>query len=141
VLITWTSNIQGWKSHSAFEYSNQMQTVEIYTPIRDEAGKFVGLNHETILYDAGGPRRAGAHRAQPAQDPRFTDADETPLVFIECIPTIFSVKGINAPVKPGEVIEYEVPDMYGRPWDAIWSKYFEQGMKRPETDESMFEFK
>jgi hypothetical protein len=31
-------------------------------------------------------------------------------------------------VSPGETIEYEVPDMYGRPWDAIWRKYFEQGM-------------
>ena len=51
VLITWTSNIQGWKSHSEFEFSNKMQSVEIYTPIR-ENGKFVGLNHEAILYDA-----------------------------------------------------------------------------------------
>ncbi len=50
VLITWTSNIQGWKSHSEFEFSSKMQSIEIYTPIR-EAGKFIGLNHETILYD------------------------------------------------------------------------------------------
>ena len=35
VLITWTSNIQGWKSHSEFEFSNKMQSVEIYTPIRE----------------------------------------------------------------------------------------------------------
>ena len=29
--------------------------------------------------------------------------------------------------------------MYGRPWDAIWQKYFEQGMSRPE-DEGLFNF-
>ena len=50
-LITWTSNIQGWKVHGAFEYSNKMQTIEIYTPNRDAAGKFLGLNHEAIFYD------------------------------------------------------------------------------------------
>src|SRR5690606_27366531 len=50
-LITWTSNIQGWKAHSAFEFSNQMQTIEIYTPNYDEDGNFTGLNHESIFYD------------------------------------------------------------------------------------------
>ena len=35
-LITWTSNIQGWTVHGAFEYSNKMQTIEIYTPNRDK---------------------------------------------------------------------------------------------------------
>ena len=50
-LITWTSNIQGWKVHGAFEYSNKLQTIEIYTPNRDAAGKFLGLNHEAIFYD------------------------------------------------------------------------------------------
>jgi hypothetical protein len=37
------------------------------------------------------------------------------------------------------VIEYEVPDMYGRPWAAIWEKYFEQGMSRPD-EEDLFNF-
>ena len=50
-LITWTSNIQGWKTHAAFEHSNKMQTIEIYAPNRDAAGKFLGLNHEAIFYD------------------------------------------------------------------------------------------
>ncbi len=35
-LITWTSNIQAWKTHAAFEHSNLMQTIEIYTPLRDD---------------------------------------------------------------------------------------------------------
>ena len=41
-LITWTSNIQGWMVHGAFEFSSKMQTIEIYTPNRDANGKFSG---------------------------------------------------------------------------------------------------
>jgi hypothetical protein len=51
VLVTWTSNIQGWTVHSAFEFSNAMQTIEIYSPNRDADGNFLGLNHEAIFYD------------------------------------------------------------------------------------------
>ena len=32
-LVTWTSNVQGWINHGGAEFSNKMQTVEIYTPI------------------------------------------------------------------------------------------------------------
>ena len=140
VLVTWTSNVQGWKSHSAFEWSNQMQSVEIYTPVRDAAGKFVGLNHESVLYD----REALAEPVRIVRTLKkihgFRDADAAPIPHIECNPTIFSVKGINRPVTPNEVIEYEVPDRFGRPWDAIWRKYFEQGMKGPEPAEDLFKF-
>jgi hypothetical protein len=142
VLITWTSNVQAWKSHSSFEWSGQMQTVEVYTPIRDKAGAFVGLNHESIFYDSEAlaePIRIvrNLHKIN-----KFTDANETPYAFIECVQTIFSLKGHNSPVSPGDVIEYEVPDMYGRPWDAIWQKYFEQGMSRPDDEqEGLFDFR
>ena len=50
-LITWTSNIQGWKVHGNPEFSGKLQTIEIYTPNRDSAGKFIGLNHEGVFYD------------------------------------------------------------------------------------------
>jgi hypothetical protein len=33
------------------------------------------------------------------------------------------------------VIEYAVPDMYGRPWAAIWQRYHEHGMQQPENDD------
>jgi hypothetical protein len=140
VLITWTSNVQAWKSHSSFEWSGQLQSVEIYTPIRGEGGKFVGLNHESIIYDSEAlvePIRIvrNLHKINS-----YTDANEVPYVFIECVPTIYSVEGHNAPVTPGAVIELEVPDMYGRPWDQIWQKYFEQGMTRPSEEESLFDF-
>ena len=50
-LITWTSNIQGWMVHGKFEFSSKMQTIEIYTPVRDNAGAVKALNHETVFYD------------------------------------------------------------------------------------------
>jgi hypothetical protein len=49
------------------------------------------------------------------------------------------VKGRATPIPPGSVIEYKVPDMYGRPWAAIWEEYYEQGMQRP-RDEDIFSF-
>ena len=139
VLITWTSNVQAWKSHSSFEWSGQLQSIEIYTPIR-EGDKFIGLNHESIIYDSEAlvePIRIvrNLHKINS-----FTDPDETPYPFIECVPTIYSIEGHNSPVSPGQTIELEIPDMYGRPWDAIWQKYFEQGMTRPDPQENLFNF-
>ena len=139
VLITWTSNIQGWKSHSQFEHSNQLQSIEIYTPIR-ENGEFVGLNHETILYDAEALAEPVRIVRNLHKNYEFDDPEQTPYTFIECVQTIFSVDGVNTPLTPGAVLEYEMPDMYGRPWDTIWQEYFEQGMSRPDGDEDMFSF-
>lgn len=34
--------------------------------------------------------------------------------------TIHAIKGHSTPVSPGAVIEYEVPDMFGRPWVQVW---------------------
>ncbi len=137
VLITWTSNIQGWKAHAAFEHSNKMQSIEIYTPLRDADGNFTGLNHETILYDEEA-------LVEPVRIVRNLNRlgdyqDQTPYVFIECVQTIFPVEGRAAPLSPGATFEYTVPDMYGRPWARIWEQYHEQGMERPEEDD-MFSF-
>ena len=140
-LITWTSNIQGWKAHSAPEFSSKLQTIEIYTPNRDADGKFLGLNHETILYDEESLVEPVRIVRNLSKINDHTDADETPYVFIECLQTIYNLDGINTPMSPGTVIEYELPDMYGRPWDAIWRQYFEQGMTGPEDNsEDLFNF-
>jgi hypothetical protein len=137
-LITWTSNIQGWMVHGAFEYSNKMQTIEIYTPNRDASGKFLGLNHEAVFYDPEAlvePVRIIRNYVKIGD---FDTGD--PYVFIDCVQTIFPIDGKASPVTPGTVIQYEVPDIYGRPWAHIWEKYFEQGMEKPE-DEDIFSFK
>jgi hypothetical protein len=137
VLVTWTSNVQGWTSHGLYEFSSKLQTIEIYTPNRDSAGTFMGLNHETVFYDPEAfvepVRIVRSFRKQ-------SDFDEgDPYVFPECLQTIYPIEGRATPVAPPSVIEFEVPDMYGRPWAQIWEKYFEPGMQKREA-EDIFSF-
>jgi hypothetical protein len=138
-LITWTSNIQAWATHSAFENSDKMQSIEIYTPLRDAKGAFIGLNHEAILYDPEAlvdPIRIILRLMKVAE---IGDSSVNPIVFAQCVQTIYPVEGSATPEAPGRVINFEVPDMYGRPWAQIWEKYWEPGMTRPAGAE-LFDF-
>ena len=107
--------------------------------MRDARGQFTGLSHEAILYDP--EALVEPIRILQRMDKRadFADAEVNPIVFTECIQTIYPVKGTATPLTPGRVIEFEVPDMYGRPWAQMWEKYWEQGMKRPDEEE-LFDF-
>ena len=136
-LITWTSNVIGWKVHAAFEFSNSMQTIEIYSPNHDADGNFVGLNHEAIFYDP-------LALVEPVRIVRnfeklgdLTEGD--PYIYIECVQTLFPQDGRSTPKSPGDVFEFQMPDMYGRPWGQLWEQYFEQGMEQP-VDEDIFSF-
>ena len=62
-----------------------------------------------------------------------------PFTFIECVPTIYPISGRATPASPGAVIEYKVPDMFGRPWAKIWEEFYESGMARPKN-EDIFKF-
>jgi hypothetical protein len=138
-LITWTSNVQEWTSHTAFEHSGKMQSIEIYAPLRDATGRFTGISHEAIFYDPEAlvePIRI-VERMDKRAD--FIDAQVNPIVFTECIQTIYPVKGTATPLAPGRVIEHEVPDMYGRPWAQIWEQYWEQDMEKPD-EVDLFDF-
>ena len=136
-LITWTSNIQGWAVHAAFEFSNSLQTIEIYTPLYGDDGEYLGLNHEAIFYDP----EALVEPVRIVRDLPYqgTFRESVPYVFVECVQTIFPVEGLATPVQPGDVIEYQIPDMYDRPWAKHWEDYFEQDMQRPE-EEDIFSF-
>lgn len=136
-LITWTSNIQGWFTHSSWEYSSKLQTVEIFTPRLDGQRQLVGLEHETVFYDPEG-------LVQPVRSVRFLPRlgslnDVPPNNLTHCNQTIFSVNGRPTPAAPGTVIQYRVEDLYGRPWAAVWEEYFEQKMQRPKR-EDIFDF-
>jgi hypothetical protein len=136
-LITWTSNIQGWMVHAAYEHSNKLQTIEIYTPNRDDNGNFLGLNHEAIFYDPEALVEPVRIIRNYSKTSGFEEGD--PYVFIECVQTIFPINGKATPVSPDTVIEYQVPDMYGRPWAQMWERYNEQGMEKPDA-EDIFSF-
>ena len=99
--------------------------IEIYTPNRDENGEFLGLNHEAISYNPEALVEPARIIRNIVRQSGFDEGD--PQTFIECLQTIYPIEGKSTPVSPGNVIEYEVPDMYGRPW--------EEGMEQPEDDD------
>jgi hypothetical protein len=131
-LVTWTANIQGWTlTHSMFEFSNEMETVETFRPAYDANGRFVGLDHEAVFYDPEAfvaPVRATyrfVRRATP-DDParRYT--------YIECLSNIQNTNG-----RPKQLTNADprYVDYYGRPWARNWEKYFEVGWEKPEVDD------
>jgi hypothetical protein len=61
-------------------------------------------------------------------------------VYTQCLQTIYPIKGVATPVTPPNRIQYDVLDMYARPWAQIWEKYWEQGMQKPEQQD-IFDFK
>ena len=137
-LITWTSNIQAWISHGAFEFSNKLQSIEIYTPRRNESGTLTGLKQEIVLYDE--ESLVDPVRIVHYLDRRADLNEGDPFQFIECFATIYPVDGQATPVTPGQTFELTQPDIYDRPWAEIWERYHEQGMERPqEADIFSFE--
>ena len=128
-LITWTSNIQGWVSHASFEYSNKMQSIEIYTPLKDDKGAMTGFRKETILYDEDA-------LVDPVRIVHYWDkvgelGEGEPMQYVHCFQTIFPVNGTATQKLPGDTFEFSPPDIYGRPWAKIWEKYHEKGMEHP----------
>ena len=136
-LITWTSNIQAWINHGGSEYSYKLQTIEIYTPRTDAAGRLIGMRHEAILYDED--VYVDPVRIVQVWDRKGRLNEGDPFVMIECVPHMFPVKGVATPKSPGDAFEYELPDIYGRPWAQIWEEYHEAGMDRP-AGEDLFSF-
>ena len=130
-LVTHTANIQGWTlTHSMFEFSNKMETVETFKPALDADGKFVGLDHEAIFYDPDAfvaPVRATyrfARRATPDDPTRRYS-------YVECVSNIQNTNG-----RPSQLTNADprFVDYYGRPWAKNWEKYFEAGWEKPEGD-------
>ena len=136
-LITWTSNVQGWINHGGFEFSNSLQSVEIYTPRVDAAGKQIGIKHEVVLYDE--EALVDPVRIVQLWDKLGDLNDNDPFVYMECVPHMFPIDGVATPVTPGASFEYTYLDMYGRPWAQVWERYHEEGMERPEA-EDIFSF-
>ncbi|MGD8808196.1 MAG: hypothetical protein PVG24_01255 [Gammaproteobacteria bacterium] len=139
-LITWTSNIQGWFTHGMWEHSSQLQLIEIWSERLDSSGEFLGLEHETIFYDP-------EVFVEPVRDIRLfpfsgSYSEMAPYNVSQCIQTIFlGEDGRNTQVAPGTTIPFEVRDLYDRPWAQIWEEYFEDGMSRPEEDDSLGGFR
>jgi hypothetical protein len=119
--------------HGNPEFSDKLQTIEIYTPNRDTTGKLIGLNHEGIFYD---PEALVEPIRMTRMLERISGFEQgNPYEFIECIQTIFPINGVATPVVAGRVIEHKVPQMFSRPWAKIWEENHEKGMQRPPEKE------
>lgn len=127
-LITHTANIQGWTlTHSMFEHSDKMETVETWKPALDANGNFVGLDHEAIFYDPDAfivPVRATYRFARRAT----MDDPNRRYTVIECVSNIFNTDG-----RPKQLTNADprFVDYYGRPWAKNWEKYFEKDWDKP----------
>jgi hypothetical protein len=133
-LITWTSNIQGWISHGGFEFSSRLQSIEIYTPRKDDGGNLIGIKTEVVLYDP----EAFVQPLRIVQNLDRLSGPIEPFPIMECIPQSFPVQGHTTPMSPGQTFEYTVPDIFGRPWAQIWERYHEKGMERPQEQHGRF---
>jgi hypothetical protein len=128
-LITRTANVQAWTQHTTWEFSYELETIEIFTPVHDAAGKLLGIDWETVIYDPEAleqPVRILWHRNYQQQ---WSAAGR--LGWAECTRALYPIDGFATQVAPGQVIPFEVPDMFGRPWAHIWETHFEQSMQRP----------
>lgn len=127
-LVTWTANVQAWTlSHSMFEYSGKLETVETFKPVNDASGKFIGLDHETVFYDPEAfvlPLRATYRYVRRATPDNPTQR----YTYIECLSNLRNVNG-----RPQQLTKSDPRyiDYYGRPWAQDWEKYFEIGWEKP----------
>jgi hypothetical protein len=136
-LITWTANAIPWITHGVFEFSGRIQSIEIFSPRTAPDGSLAGIEHEAVFYD---PEAFVQPLRLTQVHIRTGNLHEVaPFIYSRCIQTIFPIDGRPQPRTPGTTIEYTVPDMYGRPWAAIWEKHLETGMARPEQAD-LFDF-
>jgi len=130
-LVAWTANVQGWSlSHSMFEFSNSMETIDVFTPIYSSSGAFTGLSLETTFYD---PEAfvAPLHNVMRFNRASGLDSPTRRYTYIECLSNIRNVNG--RPVQQTSSDPRYI-DYYGRPWAQNWEKYFEVGWEKPDDD-------
>jgi hypothetical protein len=128
-LVTWTANVQAWTlSHSMFEYSGKIETVETYKPVYEANGKFIGLDHEAVFYD---PEAFVQPLHATYRFVRIATSDDANrrFTYIECLSNLRNTNG-----RPTQLTNADPRyiDYYGRPWAQNWEKYFEAGWDKPQ---------
>jgi hypothetical protein len=127
-LVAWTANVQGWTlSHSMFEFSSQMETIEVFTPSAD--GKTITV--DTTFYDPEAFTRP-LHTMTPWQLRTGLGDPDWRFNFVECRVQSTIVNGPDG--RPTELIPGEPGfiDYFGRPWAQNWEEHFEKGWVKPE---------
>lgn len=132
-LVVWTSNVQSWTlTHAMFEYSDKIEAVETYKPVRNASGDFVGLDWETIFYDPVAFVRP--LRVAYRYDRVGTLADPVRRrTHIECLSNIKNVEGRPSQLSADDP---RYVDYYGRPWAKNWETWFEKGWEKPPSGDA-----
>ena len=127
-LVAWTANVQGWTlTHSMFEYSSGLETIEVFTPSAD--GKVITV--DTTFYDSEAFVRP-LHTVTPWQFRSGLGDPDWRFNFVECRVQSTIVNGPDG--RPTELIPGEPGfiDYFGRPWAQNWEEHFEKGWEKPE---------
>jgi hypothetical protein len=128
-LVAWTANVQGWTlSHSMFEFSNKMETIEVFRPSAD--GKTITV--ETTFYDPEAFARP-LHMVTPWEKTRSLDDPEQRFSYVECRVQSTIVNGADGRPTQMTPVDEGYIDYFGRPWAQNWESKFEQGWKKPEN--------
>jgi hypothetical protein len=127
-LVAWTANVQGWTlSHSMFEFSNDMETIEVFTPSAD--GKTITV--DTTFYD---PEAflLPLHTVTPWELRSPLSDPDWRFNFVVCRVQSTIVNGPDG--RPTELIPGEPGfiDYFGRPWAQNWEEHFETGWTIPD---------
>ena len=126
-LVAHTANVQGWTlSHSMFEYSGKMETVEVFRPAAD--GKTITV--ETTFYDPEAFTRP-LHTATVWERYTGLDDPEARHTIVQCRVQSTIVNGADGRPTQLTFLDDGYVDYFGRPWAQNWEKHFEQGWKKP----------
>jgi hypothetical protein len=128
-LVAWTANVQPWTlSHSMFEFSGALETIDIFTPRVDAAGNFIGLTNDTTFYDPEAFVQP-LHNVQHFNRVARMDDPNRRYTYIECLSNLRNTNG-----RPTQLTSADPRyiDYYGRPWAQNWEKYFEAGWEKPD---------
>jgi hypothetical protein len=125
-LVAWTANVQGWTlSHSMFEYSNQLQIIEVFRPSAD--GKTISV--EATFYDPEAFTRP-LHTVTPWEFVNGLDDAEARFSVVECRVQSTIVNGPDGRPTQLTFVDDGYVDYFGRPWAQNWEKHFEQGWEQ-----------
>jgi hypothetical protein len=128
-LVAWTANVQGWTlSHSMFEFSNEMETVEVFRPSAD--GKTIEV--EATFYDPEAFVRPLQTITPWERIANLDDANRR-FSFVECRVQSTIVNGSDGRPTQLTFIDEGYVDYFGRPWAQNWEKHFEAGWEKPEN--------
>ena len=126
-LVAWTANVQAWGlQHSLFEFSNEMEVIEVFRPNPDGGRPIV----ETTFYDPEAFLQP-LNLVTPWVLDVAIDDPEKRFVVKQCRTQSTIVNGPDG--RPTQLLPIDDGwvDYFGRPWALNWERYFEQGWERP----------